>query len=349
MGTCGPRFHRDGRRNYQITRLLAVSVMKTVITTAYGPPEVLEVREVERPTPKRDEVLIRIHKTTVAAGDCEIRRFDFPLSLRLPLRLMFGIFKPRIKTFGQEFAGEIIATGNSVTNFDVGDQVFGPSEKLHTHAEYICLKSDQAIAKIPKELTFDEAASIPVGGANALHFLHKTNLTEGQSLLVIGAGGSIGTYTVQLAKNLGAEVTAVDRAEKLDMLRSIGADDVVDYMTEDFSQRGRTYDAVIDIIAKDSFERGLKVTKKGGTYLITNIHLSHILRGWWITRFRNKKVIPALADYHVKDLEYLAQLIGKKKLKPVFDEHRFNLDQIMEAHTYVETGLKQGCLVVDVE
>jgi len=214
--------------------------MKAIVCTKYGPPDVLQLQEVDKPIPKDNEVLIKIIGATVTAGDCEIRSFKFPLWLWLLARLGFGIRGPRQKILGQELAGEIEAVGNEVTRFRKGDQVFASTGwNLGAYAEYICLPEDGMLALKPSNLTFEEAAAIPTGGLAALHYLRKGNIQPGQTVLINGAGGSIGTFAIQLAKYYGAEVTAVDSTGKLDMLRSIGADQVIDYTQEDFTKSGR--------------------------------------------------------------------------------------------------------------
>jgi NADPH:quinone reductase-like Zn-dependent oxidoreductase len=219
--------------------------MKAVVWTRYGPPEVLELGEVEKPAPKDNEVLIKIHATTVTAGDCEMRRLQFPFYLSLPMRLWLGLLKPKQNSImGTELAGEIEAVGKDVEQFKVGDKVFGASGMgLGTNAEYICLPAvsgdmEGGVAIMPANMSYQEAATVPFGGRDALHFLRLGGIQSGQKVLINGAGGSIGTFAVQLAKEYGAEVTAVDSADKLDMLLAIGADQVIDYQNEDFTQNG---------------------------------------------------------------------------------------------------------------
>ena len=237
--------------------------MKAIVWTKYGPPEVLQLQDLEKPAPTADEVLVKIRATSVTAGDCEVRNLEFPLYLSLLMRLFVGIRKPeRVAIIGQELSGEIESIGENVKHFKVGDQVFGSSGfSRGTYAEYVCLpeESDEGVlAPKPANMSFEEAATVTTGGLEALHFLRKGNIQPGQRVLINGAGGSIGTYGVQLAKHLGARVTAVDSGEKLNMLQALGADDVIDYTREDFTQNGQTYDVIFDVVGKSPFSRSLR-------------------------------------------------------------------------------------------
>src|SRR5215208_5609836 len=227
--------------------------MKAIVWTKYGPPEALQLREVEKPTPRDNEVLIKVHAATVTFGDCEVRRLKLPLLISIPIRIYAGLIKPkRITILGQELAGEIEAVGRQVTRFKKGDPVFAATFfRFGAYAEYACLPETYLVLK-PSAITYEESATVPTGGINGLHFLRAANIQPGEMVLINGAGGSIGTYAVQIAKSLGAEVTAVDSAEKLDMLRSIGADHVVDYTREDFTKSGERYDVIYDVIGKSS-------------------------------------------------------------------------------------------------
>ncbi len=322
--------------------------LKAVIWPKYGSPDVLELHELEKPVPGDKEVLIKIAATTVFAGDCEMRRFDFPLSFWIPLRLMFGLIKPRYKILGQEFAGRIEATGKEVSLFAIGDSVFGPTD-MHfgAYAEYICLPETHPMAPVPVNMSYGEAATVPTGGLNALHFLRKGEVQSGQKILINGAAGSIGTYAVQIAKEFGAHVTAVDSAEKLDVLRSIGADQVIDYTQEDFCQNGMTYDVIIDIVGKSSFSGSMRSLRENGRYVLGNPRLPGMMRALWAAKSGSKKAIVALTSYRSEDLIFLKELIEAGKISSVVDR-RYDLEQISEAHRYVETGQKQGHVVIDV-
>ena len=323
--------------------------MKAAILTGYGPPEVLELKEVETPTPADDEVLVRIVAATVFAGDCEMRAFDFPAAFWLPLRLMFGLTKPRknVQIPGQELAGVIQAVGKDVTGFKKGDEVFAPLEKFGGCAEYLCLNAKKAIAIKPVNMSFEEAATVPVGGLNALHFVRKANIGSGDKLLINGAAGSIGTFAVQIAKIRGAQVTAVDGTRKLDMLRSIGADKVIDYTQEDFTRNGETYDAIIDVVGKSPYSRSVCSLNDNGRYILGNPRFSGFFRGLWTSMTSGKKVIAALTGYRTADLVFLRELIEAGTLRTVIDR-RIPLEKIVAAHRYVESGEKTGHVVITV-
>lgn len=329
--------------------------MKAIVWTKYGSPDVLQCKEVEKPTPRDDEVLVKVHAATVTAGDCEMRRLKFPLFLSLPIRIYVGLRKPtRITILGMELAGEIEAVGKDVTRFKQGDRVFGTGGfGMGAYAEYVCLpvepdETEGALAKLPGKLSYEEVAAVSVGGLEALHFLRQGNLQSGQKILINGAGGSIGTFAVQLAKHyFGAEVTAVDSTGKLDMLRLIGADHVIDYTREDFTKSGQTYDAIFDVVGRSSFSRSIKSLKQNGYYLIGNPRLLPMIRGLWVSKTSNKKVIFETAKQKAEDLIFLANLIEAGKIKTVIDR-RYSLEQVPEAHRYVETGQKKGNVVLTI-
>ena len=327
--------------------------MKAILWTAYGPPEVLQLEEVEKPAPKANEVLIRIVATTVTAGDCEARNLKFPILVRLPMRMYVGLRKPRrITILGQELAGEIEAIGKDVKRFKAGDQVFGTTGLgFGAYAEYICLPEKSAmgvLATKPANMTCEEAAAVPTGGLEALHFIRKANIQRGEKVLIIGAGGSIGTFAVQLARYFGAEVTGVDSSGKLDMLRTIGADHVIDYTQENITKRAETYDVIFDVMGKSSFSGSVRLLKQNGRYLLGNAGLSQMLRGRWTSIKSSKKVIIGAANQKNEDLLFLKALIEAGKMKSVIDR-RYPLEQIAEGHRYVDTGQKKGNVVITVE
>ena len=326
--------------------------MKAIVWTAYGPPEVLQLREVEKPIPADHEVLIKIHATTVTAGDVETRQLALPLWIRLPMRLYVGLTEPkRMTILGQELAGEIEAVGQGVTRFRPGDQVFAATGfGLGGYAEYICLPEvpeDGVLATKPGNMSFEEAATVPFGGLEALHFLKKANIEPGERVLINGAGGTIGTFAVQLAKYYGAEVTAVDSARKFDMLRTIGADHLIDYTQQDFTQSGQTYDVILDVIGKGSFSGSMKSLTRNGRYLLANPRVSHMLRGLWSSMTSSKRVIAGAAKRTTEDLDFLTQLIEAGKLKTVIDQS-YPLEQAAEAHRHAERGGKVGNIVLVV-
>jgi len=304
-------------------------IMKAIVWTKYGPPDVLQLKEVEKPTPKDNEVLIKIYATTVTAGDCEMRRMKTALKFRYLMRAYVGLRRPtRITKLGMELAGEIESVGKDVTLFKKGDQVFAATGfiGMGAWAEYICLPEkaetpDQAIMAIkPTNMTYEEATAVPVGGLEALEYIRQGNIQSGQKVLINGAGGTVGSFAVQLAKYYGAEVTAVDSTNKLDMLRSIGADHVIDYTQEDFTKSGETYDYILDIVGKISSSRAKKTLKSTGIYL-------NVIKG---TGIKSK----------LEDLLILKDLIEAGNIKSVIDRS-YPLEQTAEANRYVETGEKR--------
>ncbi len=260
-----------------------------------------------------------------------------------------GLFKPRIKILGQELAGQIEAVGADVTRFNKGDKVFAATEmSLGAYAEYICLPADHAISKVPSNISLEEAAAIPVGGLNSLHFLSRADIKPGQQVLIKGAGGSIGTIAIQLAKYYGAEVTAIDSTNKLEMLRSIGADHIIDYTKEDFTKNGKFYDVIFDVAGKVKFTQSLKSLRPNGYLLIANPRLHLMIRGFFTSKFSNKKVITGVVNETPEDMDYLKELIETGKIKIVIDK-RFPIEQIPEAHRYVESGQKTGNIIITLE
>lgn len=323
--------------------------MKAVICTKYGSPDVLQLEEVEKPTPKDNELLIRIHASSVTAGDCEIRGFKMPNWLWLPARIGFGIRGPRNKILGQELAGEIESLGKDVKRFRKGDHVFGRTGfGFGAHAEYICLSEDDVQTSKPSNMSYEEAAAVPFGGLDALHFIRKGNIQSGQKVLINGASGSIGTFAVQIAKYLGAEVTGVCSTSNLDMVRSIGAEHVIDYTKEDFTKTGQTYDVIFDVVGKSSFSNSLISLKQDGLYILANPGLLQMVRGPFNSIRSNKKVIIGAASPRTEDLIFLKELIEEGKIKTVIDRC-YPLEQIAEAHRYVEKGHKKGNVVIKVK
>jgi len=326
--------------------------VRAILCTAYGPPDVLHLGDVAKPVPKHNEVLVRIRATTVSAADCELRRFDFAAWVWLPMRLAFGIRRPRRPVLGQELAGDVESVGKDVRSFAKGDRVFAATGiGLGAHAEYICLRENPqtgAIATMPANLTYEEAAAVPCGGGEALEFLRKGKVRSGHRVLVNGAGGSFGTFAVQLAKVLGAHVTAVDSASKLETLWTIGAERVIDYSKEDFTDGTETYDVIFDVVRGTPSGRMVRSLNENGCLLMANPGLLQVVRAKWASRGSKKRVLFGASSGTGEDLTHLRGLIEEGKLHPVIGR-RFPLEQIVEAHRYAESGQKLGNVVVTVE
>ncbi len=327
--------------------------MKAIVWKKYGPPDVLMLEEVAKPIPLDNEVLIRIYATTVTAGDCEVRSMKLQFPIGLAMRIWLGLRRPRKTTIlGTELAGEIETVGKDVKLFEVGDQVFGSTGLgFGAYAEYICLpeESDNGVVAIkPAKMNYKEAATVLFGARDALYFLRQGNIQSGQRILINGAGGSIGTFAVQLAKHFGAEVTAVDSAEKLEMLRSIGADDVIDYTQEDFTKSGKIYDIVFDVVGKAPFSRSRRSLTKKGFYIIANPGAVLMFRGLWTSMTTGKKVIfPPTKGHKPEDIIVIKELVEAGKLRTVIDK-TYPLEKTVEAHRYVDTGQKKGNVVITI-
>ena len=324
--------------------------MKAIVYTQYGPADVLHLQEVEKPTPKDNEVLIKVHATSVTAADCNARGFVFvPPGFGFLARLMFGLRKPRQPILGTELSGEIVAVGKDVKLFKKGDHVFGTSEKYGAYAEYTCMAEDARLVMKSANLTYAEAASIPFGAITALYFLRDmAKLQPRQKVLIIGASGCTGVYAIQLAKYYGAEVTGVCSTRNLEMVRSLGADHVIDYAKEDFTQNGQTYDVIFDMVpGKSSFARYKGSLKPNGLYLAGAGGLESFAQMAWTALTGGKKVIAGMAPDRVEDLVFLKELLETGKLKPVIDR-RYPLEQTAEAHRYADTGHKRGSVVITI-
>jgi NADPH:quinone reductase-like Zn-dependent oxidoreductase len=316
--------------------------MKAIVYTEFGPPDVLQLKEVDKPTPKANEVLIRIIATTVAKEDPEMRSFPG----------LNGLKKPKNPILGWYLAGEIEATGKNVKRFSIGDQVFGSAGlRLGAHAEYICLPEDGALAIKPPNITYEEAAAIPNGALTALPFLRDNGkIQSGDKVLINGASGTVGTSAVQFAKYYGAEVSGVCSSTNLELVRSLGADHVIDYTEDDFTQSGQTYDIIFDAVGKSAFSRCKNSLKNGGVYLTTVPTLAAILQRFWTSVLGSKRVSFAAtglrsAPDKAKDLAFISELVESGKIKAVIDR-RYPLEQMAEAHRYVETGHKKGDVVI---
>jgi len=327
--------------------------MKAVVYEKYGPPEVLQLKEVEKPIPKDNEVLVKVHATTVTTGDVNARGFVFvPPGLRILARLMFGLRKPKKNILGTELAGEIEAVGKDVRTFKEGDQVFGiDGNGLGAYAEYKCLPEEGALAIKPANMTFEEAAAVPNGAGTVLYFLRdKGNIQNGQKVLINGASGSVGTAAVQLAKYFGAEVTGVCSTKNLEMVRYLGADKVIDYTQEDFTQSGETFDIIFDtVVGKTSFSGCRNSLKQNGFYLAVAGGLKELIQMLWTSVVGSKKVIfgGGPACERKEYLLFIKELIEAGKIKSVIDR-TYPLEQTAEAHRYVDKGHKKGNVVITV-
>jgi NADPH:quinone reductase-like Zn-dependent oxidoreductase len=333
-------------------------LMKAIVYHNYGSPDVLKVEEVEKPAPKDNEILIRIYATPVNYGDITTRnfrkisprKFNMPLPLWLPVRIMFGFTKPRNKILGSEFAGQIETIGKEVKLFKEGDQVFGyRSMSFGTNAEYLCMPEDKCVAIKPSNMTYEEAAAAPYGGMMALSILRKVNIQPGQKVLVNGASGGIGSAAVQLVKyHFGAEVTGVCSTPRLEYVKSLGADKVIDYTKEDFTTSGRTYDLIFDILGKSSFSRCKSSLNQNGSYLLASFKTRQLFQMLWTKITGSKKVICAMASERKEDLIFIKELIEAGKIKSIIDRC-YRLEQTAEAHRYIEKGLKKGHVVITLE
>lgn len=325
--------------------------MKAIICPRYGPPEVLELQDMAVPVPKEKQVLIKVRAATVTAGDCELRRFQITPLFWLPVRLIFGLSKPKksMQIMGQEFAGEIVQVGDEVIQYEQGDKVFGMAGLgAGAYVEFRSTDRFKTIAKKPENMSYAEAATIPTGGLNALHFLRMAQVQRGEHILINGAGGSIGTYGVQLAKHFGAEVTAVDSADKLGMLKGLGADHVIDYQQQDYRHNGKQYDVIFDVVGQDWSSAYLDSLTDSGRYVGANPTFSMLMRSLWNRLSGQKKTVrTGLAGETVTDFETLRQLAEDGILKPAIDRE-FPLAELVEAHRYVDTGRKSGHVIVNI-
>ncbi len=320
--------------------------MKAAIWTAYGPAEVLQVQEIEKPSPKGNQLLIRVRATTVETGDCELRRYRLHNWLYMLFRPYFGLFRPRlVKVLGQQLSGIVESVGSDVTRFKPGDAVFAGVETMGTTVEYICLDQKSTTVLKPDGVSFEEAAAISVGGINALHFLRVAQVQPADRVLIYGASGAIGSFAVQLAKHFGAEVTAVCSPEKSELVKSLGADHLIDYRTQRLSDAPQPFDVIFDTIGKSPYRESLEVLKDGGIYLLANPTLRQQLRSYWTRMVTKKRTTCQLAHNSIEALEYLKRLIEHGELKVVVDRC-FPMEQIVEAHHYVEQGHKAGNVVV---
>jgi NADPH:quinone reductase-like Zn-dependent oxidoreductase len=331
--------------------------MKAIVCTKYGPPEVLQLKEVGKPTPKDNEVLIRVHAASVNFGDLMARNFgnitlsefNMPAPLYLPSRMAFGWNKPKINILGSELSGEVEAAGKDVTKFKVGDQVLAyVGMGMGANAEYVCIPESGTVALKPANLTYEEASTLPYGAVMAVSLLAKANIQRGQKVVINGASGGIGSMAVQLAKHFGAEVTGVCGTPRLEFVKSLGADKVIDYTKEDFTQNGETYDLIFDILGRSSFSRVRHSLKPNGIYLLASFKMKALLQMQWTSLTGSKqKVICSFANETSESLVFVKKLVEEGKIKASVDKS-FPMEQAAEAHTYVEGGHKQGNVVIAI-
>jgi len=325
--------------------------VKAVLHTHYGSPDLLEFREVDKPTPKANEVLIAIHATTVSTGDCNVRNFTFVTKSMRPIaKLMFGIGKPwKKRVLGTELAGEVEGAGKDVTRFKTGDRVVASTGMAGGgHAQYACLPETGAVVIKPDSLTGEEAVAIPFGANTALYYLRDLGkIQAGQDVVIIGASGAIGSAAVQLAKHFGATVTGVCSGANVELVKSLGADTVIDYTREDFTRNGRTYDLIFDVVGATTFDRCQHSLKPDGVFLQNIMELSDVVRALWTSVTGGKKIKGGVAIGNQKGMRLIAELAAAGTLKPVIDRS-YPLEQLAEAFKYVERGHKKGNIVITV-
>lgn len=317
--------------------------MKAAVYTQYGSPEVLQVKEVAKPSPKDDEILLHIKATAVNSGDIRLRKAD-PFAVRL----FFGLTKPRLNVLGSVFSGEVESVGKQVKNFKAGDMVFGHTNmRFGAYSEYISVSETGTLAFKPANVSHSEAASIPFGAVTALHFIKKAKIKAGQKVLVVGASGAVGSSAVQLAKSLGAEVTGVCSTANISLVKSLGADKVIDYTKEDFTNNGETYDVIFDSVNTISVSRSAKSLNKNGIMILSAAGISEMLEGKWLSMKSGITVLTGVISHQASDIVYIKSLIESGKFKPLIDR-TYPLDKIAEAHAYVEKGHKKGNVAIEV-
>jgi NADPH:quinone reductase-like Zn-dependent oxidoreductase len=323
--------------------------MKAIVYRKYGPPEVLKLEEIGKPAPKDNEVLIKVHATTVTSGDCRMRALNVPVGFGLISRLVFGVFRPKQQILGSELAGEIEAVGKDVSKFKPGDQVFAMGGfGMGCYVEYKAMPADGLAVLKPANLSLEEAAAIPFGGTTVLDFFRRGKIQRGEKVLINGASGGVGTAAVQIARHFGVEVTGVCSAANLELVKSLGADKVIDYTKEDFTENGETYDIIMDTVGTAPFSRCKDSLTRKGRLLLVLGGLPDMLQAPWVSMTSSKKVVAGPAAERAEDLHFLAKLAEAGEFKPVIDR-RYPMEQIAEAHRYVEKGHKKGNVVIAVE
>lgn len=324
--------------------------MKAICYTRYGPPGVLQVKEVQKPVPGDDEILVRVRAAEATKADCEMRSFRYAVKwFWLPLRLAFGVRKPRRQILGSYFSGQVVSLGKGVSEFSEGDGVFGSAGlRLGAYGEYVALPKTCTLVTKPANMTFEEAAAVPMGGLNALHFMRRAEIQPGQKVLINGAGGSIGAHAVQIAKAMGAEVTAVDTTIKAAMLRRLGVDHFLDYEKESFAECGRTYDVIFDMVPGRSRAACMRVLNPGGCYLSGNPTLAVMLRSVATTRFTDKRAFVAFARETKEELATLRDMIEAGQIRSIVDRV-LPMARAEEAHRLVETEQRHGAIVIALD
>ena len=317
--------------------------MKAVVYKQYGSPEVLQLMDVEKPMPKNNEILLSIKATAVNSGDIRLRKAD-PFAVRF----LSGLIKPKINILGSVFSGEVESIGKDVTFFKVGDYVFGHTDmRFGAYSEFKCFPENASLALKPANITHIEAATIPFGGTTALHFIKKVDIKRGQKVLIVGASGAVGSAAVQLAKSYGAHVTGVCSTANLALIKSIGADEAIDYTKEDFTKNGETYDVIFDAVNTISISRSLKSLNKKGILILSAAGMSETFQGLWISMTNSRKVWTGVISHKAEDIVFLKELIEAGKLKPIIDR-TYPLVQIVDAHAYVEKGHKKGNVAIEI-
>lgn len=323
--------------------------MKAIIYTRYGPPEVLQFAEVDTPMPKDDEVLIRVRAAEATKSDCEMRSFKYVVKwFWLPLRIALGIRRPKQPVLGGYFSGEIAELGKDVASFVVGDEIFGSAQlRLGAYGEFVALPANYTMVPKPANMSFAEAAAVPLGGLNALHFMRRAKLRPGETVLILGAGGSIGAHAVQIAKAMGAEVTAVDSGTKEDLARRLGSDHFIDYTKEDFAEAGERYDVIFDMVPGGSFEASMKSLTDNGRYFAGNPTLWLMVRVLLTNRFSRKTASVAFARETKEELLALKEMIEAERIRSIVDRV-YPMSQAGDAHRRVETEQRLGAVVIAI-
>jgi len=323
--------------------------MKAITYKNYGSSDVLKLKNVAKPVPKDDEILVRVHAAEVTKADVEMRSFKFAVKwFWLPLRIGFGVRKPKRQILGGYFSGEVESLGKDVTQFSIGEEVYGATSlRFGAYGEYVALPASFAITPKPTNMSFAEAAAVPLGGLNALHFMKLAEIQPGNAVLINGAGGSIGAHGIQIAKSMGAEVTAVDKSIKESLLRRMGADHFIDYTKTNFTEMDRTYDVIFDMVAGSSYSACIKILNSNGTYLSGNPRLSVMIRSMLTTRFTTKAARFAFAKETKADLLILKEMIEEGKIKPIVDRV-YSMDEAADAHRRVEKEQRVGAIVIAI-